>query len=652
MKARIFACVKRVAALLAVLIVCLSFTVFGGGRYALKPVSASADSSAALAVQRYELEMTVRKDRKIEVKEYIMVEFLRSGLSMFYRSLPTDGARYSDITAACPNNPDFYYTVEDNPDDGSFFDINCIGGAAKGNVWIYELSYTMIQGVDTNPNGMILDVVGFGWMVPLHNVRATVHFPDAVQSYVVYSDIFGSETGNVVQRSISEDKKTIHMTADVLDYAYSEKYDEYVAGGITLEFTLPEGALDSYGSTRLFTDCMWMIALGVVGALGLCLLIRVFTRSQRTVATVVNIKVPEGMDPLKMGTWLDGAADDEDVTSMIYYFANEGYLRIDFSNEDDPCLFTHLQTLPDNKPGYQKILFNGLFKAAAQNGNERMVYVSQAAGHFYDAMQNAKKTAPKHPAMYEKKSVFGYVACCVVGAVLGALTCFLMGRRIGGGYTYLAGLFFALPVLAIGVMGSISENYRYKWKSGKRLAMLIGQVAISVAWTVIFSIFFARFFMTGWEKAILSLGVFACALVAQGTMSRSESYVHSLSDILGFKNFIVVTEEDKIKFMLEQDPTLYYNVLPYAQVLGVTDEWEEKFKALTIQPPDWYSGSTDSYAYYSMHRSMNRAMAREIAAEVSRRAEAAGSRVGSSGGGGSFGGFGGGGFGGGGGGAR
>ena len=126
-----------------------------------------------------------------------------------------------------------------------------------------------------------------------------------------------------------------------------------------------------------------------------------------------------------------------------------------------------------------------------------------------------------------------------------------------------------------------------------------------------------------------------------------------LENILGFKDFIVVTEEDKIKVMLEEKPELYYDVLPYAQVLGVTDEWENKFKNLTIEPPRWYEGNNLTYFdCYMIHRCMHRAMTREIAAEMNRRSNKGGGSIGRSGGGGSFGGFGGGGFGGGGGGAR
>ena len=114
-------------------------------------------------------------------------------------------------------------------------------------------------------------------------------------------------------------------------------------------------------------------------------------------------------------------------------------------------------------------------------------------------------------------------------------------------------------------------------------------------------------------------------------------------------DFIVVTEEDKIKVMLEENPELYYKVLPYAQVLGVTDEWENKFKNILIEPHTLCTGSEVTLFDYLV---LDRCMRRAMVIAMTRPQPEGGSRTGRSGGGGSFGGFGGGGFGGGGGGAR
>ena len=122
----------------------------------MNTVIASA-SGDLIEIERYDVKMKVFEDRQIAVTENITVEFLGYGLTMFYRSLPTDGARYKDITASCEGNDGFSYYVASNPDVDGYIDINCVGNADRGNKWTYTLTYIMEQGADTKENGMILD---------------------------------------------------------------------------------------------------------------------------------------------------------------------------------------------------------------------------------------------------------------------------------------------------------------------------------------------------------------------------------------------------------------------------------------------------------------------------------------------------------------
>lgn len=49
-----------------------------------------------------------------------------------------------------------------------------------------------------------------------------------------------------------------------------------------------------------------------------------------------------------------------------------------------------------------------------------------------------------------------------------------------------------------------------------------------------------------------------------------------LGRILGLKKYIELAEKDKMEALVEEDPKLYYKVLPYAYVLNVSDEWIDK----------------------------------------------------------------------------
>jgi uncharacterized membrane protein YgcG len=261
----------------------------------------------------------------------------------------------------------------------------------------------------------------------------------------------------------------------------------------------------------------------------------------------------------------------------------------------------------------------------------------------------AKLQLPKKQT-YDKKSVFGFVA----GGILSLLYALIVpwigaSSTIGGGYPYLIGVVAGLSAPVVCFLAYVRENYRYKWKQGKRTGMLVAEFAVSLLFSLVFCVFFARHFLTVFERIIICVFIFACNRITLGALSRTEECCDTLGQILGFKDFIVYTEEEKIKFMLEENPELYYKVLPYAQVLGVTDEWEDKFKTITIQPPTWCTGADlDVFDCMIINTWLTRSMLTAIAPPQPQ----GGSTIGRAGGGGGFGGFGGGGFGGGGGGAR
>ena len=624
------------------------------GGMSLLTASASI-GGAELEVEQYDVHMRVREDRKIEVSERIQVQFLDDDLTMFYRSLPTDGARYENIEARCEGNADFYFYVADNEEGGPFIDVNCVGNADLGRVWTYEITYLMEQGANTEKDGMIIDVVGFGWMIPLNNVKVTVEFPEKPKSTQIYTDVFGTGNGNNVTETWLNET-TLLLQAQRLNLVDSGKYDERVAGGITLQFTLPKGVLANYHATCIFTQDMWKVALAVGIVIILSLLVAIFTGSKRELVTVVNLSPPKGMDPMKMGKWIDGTVNNEDITSMIYYFADKGYLKIDFTDQDDPELIATCEELPEKATAYEKTLFDGLFKDAKWGeDSRRAVKVSGLAGKFYEASQIAKKQVPNTPPVYEKKSFCAYLCGPILGLLIGVILPFIVSLRIGGRYYYLLGVAFLAPLAINAFLGYVVESYRYKWKPKKRRFFYVLEAVIALLFSALFIGAMAEHVMTGYEKALLCIGVFMAAFITSGKLSRAEEYLKDLEDILGFKEFIVVTEEDKIKVMLEENPELYYHVLPYAQVLGVTDEWEGKFKNILIEPPSWYysSGDLTYFDCFLISRCLTRSMALSMARAATEAAsKGIGSFVGNSGGGGSFGGFGGGGFGGGGGGAR
>ncbi|MBK5261458.1 MAG: DUF2207 domain-containing protein, partial [Peptostreptococcaceae bacterium] len=111
-------------------------------------------------------------------------------------------------------------------------------------------------------------------------------------------------------------------------------------------------------------------------------------------------------------------------------------------------------------------------------------------------------------------------------------------------------------------------------------------------------------------------------------------------------------ELEKIKKLSEENPAYFYNVLPYAYVLGLNEKWAKKFEGLAIEPPAWYGGGYNNTLFNTwIFMNMFNGFTNTMASSVVPPTPSGGSGGLGSGGFSGGGGFGGGGFGGGGGGS-
>ena len=604
---------------------------------------AAGEGLASLAVEKYEVNMSVASDRKISVRESITVRFLRSGLTMFYRSLPVDqGDEYFDFSAECPGNEAFSWYVASNPDTSGFIDVNCVGNAYEGARWTYHISYTMISSSDEVKDGMLLDVIGAGWPVELNDVTINISFPGGLDSYDVYSGGFGSTSNKYVEVT-SVSGKRLSMHAERLPIVYNDTYNESMAAAVTLRFSLGGGALTGYTASRIFTSRMGWILLAGIAAVAAAFGASLIFKKRREIIPVVGLKAPKDMDPLRMGKLIDGKVNDEDIVSMIYWFASKGWLFINLEKEDDPVLMRRAD-LPENIPSYQRTLFEGLF------GGMDSVRVSSLENKFYKTADKVRTLVDtKDIVHFERRSEWGLILGGVFAALLFFFSSFFSSLGVGGGYKYWFSWIMVIPVVLVGMLLRKNVNYRYKKNKRAYFWSFVPLILLAAVITVLYMLFMAKHLLNPWEK--LAVGIFAwgCLFIGLTSLSPTKEYAEILGEILGFKEFITVTESDRIKFMLEENPELFYDVLPYAQVLGVTKEWEDKFKDILLEAPSWYIGSGASVFDYMIFSSCLR---HATSGMMSRPQSSIGSGVGRSGGGGHFGGFSGGGHGGGGGGAR
>ncbi len=620
---------KSVKAILTfVAVVLLALAVRAGISPPVSVAANAASSAYDFTIQGYAVDMKVATDGTIEVEEEIEVFFTGSSSHGIIRDFPLgNGVRYVGIEAKCKNSSDFYsYTATD---DTSFLSLYLRGDAVvTGQTRVYTITYTMEVPSAKEEGYLPLDVIGFGWGAQIENVRATVTIPDGLQEWKIYSGSYGT-SGNVRNAVVSQNGNVISIVCDLLGKEQ----------GITLDLKFEEGVIVG----KFDASVLWAVLIGVV-LIGVAVVLKLLVFRQPVLSPTVNLTAPDEMDPLKMGKLIDNSVDGEDLGALIFWLADQGYLKIDLSEgEKDPVLIATGKKLPPDAPPHQRAMYDGLFA----HGDR--VKVSSLKNRFYKTAETIKTTVnAASVGMYRKSSVAGIVLYGIISALLLGGFAMLYAFRSIGGYVYwylLAGC--AVAYAATAFVSSLVSQRALKWKRAACAALSAGAV-VATCLIGALALLFLPCPAFGWGTGfLLILSAALTGAVGGFFLCRTEEFTAKLGHIVGFKNFILFTEKDKIKFMLQENPETYYRILPYAQVLGVTNEWTDKFKGLEMNPPSYVAYNTadfiwDCMVWNALFRSLNTNFSTTM---VSRPSSSGGGSIS----GGFGGGFGGGGFGGGGG---
>lgn len=87
------------------------------------------------------------------------------------------------------------------------------------------------------------------------------------------------------------------------------------------------------------------------------------------------------------------------------------------------------------------------------------------------------------------------------------------------------------------------------------------------------------------SKILLCVFCYAIIFYSINIICPADEIINILNEAVGLKKFIHDTSKEKIKLLLIDDPQLYYNLLPYAYVFGMSKIWKSKFDELKIDPP-------------------------------------------------------------------
>ncbi len=624
---------KTIAVIVTIFVIFVGLTIvlslnspFSGGN---DLYSGIVDNDFEIVEALYDID--VSEDRSARVEEHITVRFLRDNKRGIIRDLPTNsGEQYYDITLE--GDEDEYYVKPEDDFISIYTGNDYIAKYDHGEQVTYIFKYIVVPPVRTVGNtNYYMNIVPFGWATSQSNVTVDMKFPYDINDIEIFKGRYGT---------------TDIISSDLYSVSGNEltmKIDKLIPfNGVTVDVELGRKFNGNFSLPGILAILVSIIVIGVA----IC--IKLLVLKDRRIFPVLNANPPfdngAEIDPAEMGYLIDRNCEAKDITALIFYFASKGLLKIEKDGFDE---FTLIKTGElDTLSHHQRTIFNGLFATGDK------VTISQLKNRFYDKIAGASAEIKNKYAgkIVEGSSKAGAITTAVVCtiALFALMVCMMI--RINPTYVIRGGLFalvfFAIAVVIGFVFGRDTFNIKHKKSQNKLLIRC--SIAAIVAMAV--SFFAALFLLNGvfpfygvviLVAAHILLG-FVCGLIER----KTEYYASLMNEITGFKQFIETAEKEKLEAMLEEDPQYYYNILPYANVLGVSDKWENKFEELeSVPPPTYYYGGPDIFDFMLFNSMFRSSFTSFTSAMISRPSSSS-----YSGGGGHFGGFGGfgGGFGGGG----
>ncbi len=599
--------------------------------------------AADYVFESYHMDLDVSASNVYAIKEDIVVDFSqpRHGI---YREIPV---RFGKKRIKVENLQSSDPIIEDSvSNDYITFRLGSADSTVIGKK-PYTISYTYDIGDDgyDDYDELYFNLIGPGWQSIIQEFTFTISFPKPIDPAMIW--LTGGVYGSTAERG------TYTLSADRM--TLTGKAENVVPGeALTMRVQMEQGYFTGMTVHRDYTIPFSILAvlLALAASIFATMLFRRYGREEMFVP-VVRFDPPEGFSPLEVGFIADGKVDNKDLTSLIFYWADQGCLTIEEESKKK-ITFKRVKD-PQTDKKHERNLFKAFFAAGDGNVVTLKDLEKQKFGKAMDkakmeTLSYFKKERRLNDPVAEKKRVIIFLMAAVV----------VVANAIASSISYLAEGTVAL--LALGLFCTIMSSvmaYRLTsdWEmrgSFSKLIKVVALVLISLfAYIASIIILYGVLDNSAIFAMLMSIAVvvFPSYLSFLGVVTaKRSSYAHKmLEQTIGYRDFISKVEVDKLKMMIDDDPELFYHVLGYATVLGLEDKWAKKFSTIALDPPNWYYGQNLAFnaLFYS-------SLSRRIHSNVMEHAIYSQAKSGSSGGvRSSFGGggFSGGGFGGGGGGA-
>jgi len=519
-------------------------------------------------ITNYKLSGIVSKTWNIAFESNVDLEILNN-ISYMRWSLPFNysynGKKYLIKRGWLNVNWNDYKTKEyDTTEYNQTFDLLNLSGTSniKASYWIYGLIRPFTGEDEERAYRMFLPLPIFNTYEDIDNFELELEFPQSdfpnFCSWIYREDISFIIDGQNINLDEFYDKWwSLWCEDNKLSMIYNDTVKKTT--NLILMINLTEGLFDLdddllealavigdwqfyYGNkmntpSRIFLVCMLIFWWGFTN-----LISKRYKKNTKNNKYIVQYDTPKWIEPPEAGILIDDKLDPKDITSLIYRWASNKYIKICAENDKNKKFYIKkLKNLPESAKEYQKKLFKKLFSDGSDfyfsaNKSKFETYLTQTEKDlqtYIDRQNRYKYDFSKIPLnaysfKSDTKTIIFWIA--VLWWLVYCFTVTWINSTLNSVWSWMIWVFWIWLIWII---------CSYRWKEKEQ-------------WT------------TEW--------------------------IQLRQHCLWFKEFLEKVDKKKIEELTKEDPLFVEKSLPYAVVFWIETEF---IKKITPEMLSWYNGDFD-----------------------------------------------------------
>lgn len=398
---------------------------------------------------------------------------------------------------------------------------------------------------------------------------------------------------------------------------------------VSMAFNLASGTGSDYAekgrdAVRLLSDVAgYGDAAAVILTVAIILLLILKIRWGRDPENQFKVEFypPEGIDPLDAGYIIDGFIDEDDMIALIFHMAAKGYLDIrEFPGSEGQREYSfRALEFPENESEGMKTFYRlffdipeGMTEIKDDEGQNISATLEEGGKRVEAGKRKLRKIVKR--SFRGKKSFFSISSrgATFAGTMifLAALLAIALLKEWGRSNTDTLSIFgsgyasqlqvvvawfleFMLPCMMVTCIPSLAaliRRIRYKNSGGKILgSVFIALIYIAASiWLIYIMCFGPNGFGNGGVTTLLIALIILAPFVIGSMRSRTRWNSSVNYRFSQFREFAENADTGKLKEIMDEDPSYFFLVLPYAYQFGITKKWARNFQDIDIDPPEWF----------------------------------------------------------------